>query len=183
MHNNHSMIKIGKILTSHGLNGDVKLASFCEKPEDIFNIKLYGEDGTPMPCHRVGSTSYPDIFLAKFDSMNSSKDTIPYRNFYLFMDEKTSKTDAAADNFIYLEELIGMTVTDGERRGKILAISNYGAGDIMDVSWEIGKDDDTTTTTVEAATKTMESILIADNLLENVDRAGKIVRIRKVEYV
>ena len=51
------MIEIGKILTTHGLDGAVKLQSFCENPEDIFNYNLFIFNNQPISCKKVGLTS------------------------------------------------------------------------------------------------------------------------------
>lgn len=160
------MIKIGKILKSHGIKGAVKLASFCETPEDIFNIELFDLNGTVMKCHKVGLTSKLDIFLAKFDCMDSIEDTIKYRNFELFMNEDNLPN--INDNSIYMVDIIGMSVLDDKRHGIVESVSNYGAGDILDIKWDDNRN---------------ESILFTKDFIEKIDKKTNTIKIKQTLYI
>lgn len=160
------MIKIGKILKSHGLEGVVKLVSFCETPENIFSIELFDINGSIMKCHRVGFTSKPDTFLAKFDCMNSIEDTIKYRNFELFMNE--DNLPDINDNSIYMIDIIGMSVLDGKKHGIVESVSNYGAGDIIDIKWDDNKN---------------ESILFTKDFIEKIDKKTNTIKVKQTLYI
>ncbi|MDR1498801.1 MAG: ribosome maturation factor RimM [Rickettsiales bacterium] len=128
---------MGKILSTHGLDGNVKLLSFCSNPEDIFNYNLFDGKGNEMKCHRVGSTSKRDIFLAKFEDINSMDEAKKYKNSELFV-EKGSLEPTETDE-VYVNDLIGMRVDDGKRFGTIENFYNYGASDTIEVLWDNGK--------------------------------------------
>ena len=158
------MLEIGKILTTHGLNGVVKLQSFCENPEDIFNYSLYNSDEKQMICKKVGLTNKNDIFLAKFDNINSIDKAKNYRNTILF----SKKNESNNNSEIYINDLIGMSVTSNGKTGKIIEFSNYGAGDIVDIQWDNGK---------------IESILFSKNIIKNFDRNKNIISIETPKYI
>ena len=102
------LILIGKILATHGLNGNVKLESFCENPQDIFGYTLYNNKGEAMPCKQVGKTSNPTIFLVKFDNINSIDEAKEYKNFEIFIKRKDLKE--LDKNQFYISDLIGKKV-------------------------------------------------------------------------
>ena len=160
------MLEIAKILTTHGLNGVVKLQSFCENPDDIFGYTLYDFNGEKMPCKKVGLTSKKDVFLAKFDNIDSIDEARNYRNTTLFV--KKDDLNNADDSVIYLNDLIGMTVVSANKTGKITGFSNYGAGDIVDIKWDNGG---------------VESIIFDKNIIESFDKDKNIISIKTPEYI
>lgn len=160
------MLEVAKILATHGLEGVVKLQSFCENPNDVFSYILYDSNKKEMFCRKVGLTSKKDIFLAKFDGINSVDEAKNYRNTILF-----AKKDDLGDNdssAIYINDLIGMSVISGDKIGKIVEFSNYGAGDIVDIEWNNGK---------------TESILFNKNIVKSFDKDKKILTIETPEYL
>ena len=132
-----NLILIGKILTTHGLNGNVKLESFCENPQDIFSYNICDNSGNNMPCKQVGKTSNPNIFLAKFDNINSIDEAKEYKNFELFV--KREDLEELEDNQFYVNDLIGMKVLADNKEGIVDSSYNYGAGDVIEVKWSSGK--------------------------------------------
>ncbi len=158
------MIEIGKILTTHGLDGAVKLQSFCENPEDIFNYNLFIFNNQPISCKKVGLTSKKDVFLAKFENISSIDEAKKYRNTILF----TKEDDLDNDSMMYINDLINMSVISNGKVGKITEFSNYGAGDIIDIEWEDGK---------------KESILFNKNIVNSVDKDKNIINIKTPEYI
>ena len=131
------LILIGKILATHGLNGNVKLESFCENPQDIFGYTLYNNKGEAMPCKQVGKTSNPTIFLVKFDNINSIDEAKEYKNFEIFIKRKDLKE--LDKNQFYISDLIGKKVRADTKNGVVDKSYNYGAGDVIEVKWNDGK--------------------------------------------
>lgn len=131
------LILIGKILATHGLNGNVKLESFCENPQDIFDYTLYNNNGETMPCKQVGKTSNPTIFLVKFDNINSIDEAKEYKNFEIFIKRKDLKK--LEKNQFYISDLIGKKVIADTKNGVVDKSYNYGAGDVIEVKWNDGK--------------------------------------------
>ncbi len=115
---------IGKILTTHNLNGNVKLLSFTEEPEQIFQYNLYDKDDNLMKCKKVGLTSKKNVFLAKFKGIDSIEEARNYRNF---------------EYELYINDLIGMEVNGDGKIGKIENLYNYGASDVIEIRWDDDK--------------------------------------------
>ena len=131
------LVLIGKILTSHGLNGNVKLESYCENPTDIFNYELFDINNNKMVCKQVGKTSSSNIFLAKFDTINSIEEAREYKNFEIYT--KRKNLEELNDNQFYVDDIIGLKVIGGDKNGVVDNFYNYGGGDTLEVKWNDGK--------------------------------------------
>ncbi|MDR2778377.1 MAG: ribosome maturation factor RimM [Rickettsiales bacterium] len=160
------MLLVGKILSSHGLKGNVRLLSFFEKPEDIFNHKIVDENGKAMKFNRVGATTKKDVFLAKFEHINSLEEAKKYANFELFVE--INELPAILDNEVYLEELVGMAVVCEKNRGVVVSMENYGAGNIMAIRWDDGR---------------LESILYSDSFIKGIDKNNRVIIIDPPHYI
>ncbi len=128
---------IGKILTTHNLNGNVKLLSFTEEPEQIFQYNLYDKDDNLMKCKKVGLTSKKNVFLAKFKGIDSIEEARNYRNFELFVNR--DELEELDENELYINDLIGMEVNGDGKIGKIENLYNYGASDVIEIRWDDDK--------------------------------------------
>ena len=131
------LVLIGKILTTHGLNGNVKLESFCENPIDIFNYELFDDKCNKMICRQVGRTSNPSIFLAKFENINSIDEAREYRNFEIYT--KRKNLENLSDNQFYVDDIIGLKVVGENKNGIVDNFYNYGGGDTLEIKWSDGK--------------------------------------------
>ena len=131
------MVLIGKILTSHGLVGNVKLESFCENPSDIFNYELFDNVGKLLHCKQVGKTSNNNVFLVKFDHINSIEEAREYKNFEIYT--KRSNFKNLDNNQFYVDDIIGLKVQADGKSGIVDNFYNYGGGDTIEVKWDNNK--------------------------------------------
>jgi 16S rRNA processing protein RimM len=160
------MLLIGRILSSHGVEGNVKVISFFENPEDIFKYKIIAKNGDALELTKVGKTSRRDVFRVKFAHINSMEEAKKNSNFELFVE--TSELPEIAENEIYLEDLLGMAVSDGARKGIVVGLANYGAGDILEIEWDNAK---------------LESIVYSNDFVKNVDKQNRTVIISAPNYI
>lgn len=155
---------IGKILTTHNLNGNVKLLSYAEEPEEIFKYTLYDSNNNLMECKKVGLTSKKDTFLAKFKGIDSIEEARKYRNFELFVDR--NDLEEPEEDELYINDLIGMEVNGDGKIGKIENLYNYGAGDVIEIRWNNNK---------------LESIPFNDDFVKEIK--DKVVYINLPKYI
>jgi 16S rRNA processing protein RimM len=160
------MLKVGKILSSHGLNGNVKVVSFFENPEDIFSYRVTDGSGNDLNYRKAGLTSKKDVFLVKFEHINSIEEAKMHNGVELFID--SNDLPPLAEGEFYLEDMIGMSVTDGDRNGVIDSLSNYGAGDILEIKWN---------------GRGTECITYSKDLIKEVDKENRIIRIHPPSYI
>ncbi|MDR2777246.1 MAG: ribosome maturation factor RimM [Rickettsiales bacterium] len=160
------MIKVGKILSSHGLSGNVKVISFFETPEDIFRYRITDSNNSDLNGVRVGSTGRKDVFLVKFEHINSIEEAKIHNGTELFVD--TEDLPPLLENEIYIENLVGMSVVAGDRRGTVSSLVNYGAGDVLEIEWNSGGS---------------EYIIYNEDTVEKVDKQNRIIKIHLPSYI
>jgi 16S rRNA processing protein RimM len=127
-------ICIGAIAGAFGIAGEVRLKSFCSQPEDIASYgPLYSEDGNRqfrVTLIRPVAGGYG----ARIPGINTREEAEALRGTSLFIDR--ARLPSLPDDEFYHADLIGLDAVDtgGEVLGKVMAIHNHGAGDIIEIS-------------------------------------------------
>jgi 16S rRNA processing protein RimM len=124
---------VAQIGAAHGLRGGVHLRSFTEEPEAFAQYgPLETEDGT---CRLEIDSVKPskDGFTVRFVGVTRREQAEALRNVNLYVDRERLP-DAGEDEFYYAD-LIGLAAVtpDGGSLGEIIALHNFGAGDIVEV--------------------------------------------------
>ena len=127
-----NLICVGAIGGGFGVQGEVRIKSFCADGKDIAKYSpLQDENGKPYTLGKLRNMK--DGFAARIDEIPTKEAADALRGTRLF---------ASRDNFPELEEdeyyhsdLIGMEVFDGngEKIGKVKSIQNFGASDILEI--------------------------------------------------
>lgn len=127
-------ICIGAISGAFGVTGEVRLKSFCTVPEDIASYgPLWSEDGSRQ--FRITLTRPVAGGLgARIAGVAGKDEADALRGTSLFIDR--AKLPSLPDDEFYHADLIGLDAIDtgGEMLGKVLAVHNHGAGDIIEIS-------------------------------------------------
>ncbi len=127
-------ICIGAIAGAFGVSGEVRLKSFCTIPEDIGSYgPLLSEDGTRQ--FRITLTRPVAGGLgARIAGVSTKDGADALRGTSLYVER--SKLPFLPDDEFYHADLIGLEVRDtgGATIGKIAAVHNHGAGDILEIS-------------------------------------------------
>ena len=127
-------ICVARIGAAHGVRGAVKLWTFTEDP---LAVKHYG----PLMT-RDGARQFEvahvrearDHLVATFKGIATREDAERLNGIELYVPrEKLPATEA--DEY-YHTDLIGLAAvtTDGDALGRVLAIHNFGAGDIIEIA-------------------------------------------------
>ncbi len=126
-------ICVGAIAGSFGVKGEVRLKSFCADPEAIADYApLYSEDGSrsfsPVITQKISNG-----FAARIPGIATREEAEALRGISLFADR--DKLPALPDEEFYHADLIGLEVADtgGAVLGKVAAVLNHGAGDLLEV--------------------------------------------------
>lgn len=127
-------ICIGAISGAFGVTGEVRLKSFCSTPSDIASYgPLSTEDGSRT--FRITLTKpVTGGFGARIDGVSTREAAEALRGTSLFVDR--DRLPSLPDDEFYHADLIGLDVLDtgGDPLGKVIAIHNHGAGDIIEIS-------------------------------------------------
>ena len=128
------MICVGAIAGAFGVTGEVRLKSFCTEPADIGSYgPLTSEDGKQ---HFKITLTRPVAggLGARIAGITTKEAADALRGTSLFVPR--AKLPKLPDDEFYHTDLIGLDAFDtgGVQIGKVLAIYNHGAGDILEIS-------------------------------------------------
>ncbi|MDX5350317.1 MAG: ribosome maturation factor RimM [Paracoccaceae bacterium] len=127
-------ICIGAIAGAFGVSGEVRLKSFCAEPSDIASYgPLTTEDGT-RAFHITLTRPVAGGFGARIQGVATREQAEALRGTSLFVDR--DRLPSLPDDEFYHADLIGLAAHDtgGVLLGKVTAIHNHGAGDIIEIS-------------------------------------------------
>jgi 16S rRNA processing protein RimM len=132
-------ICVARIGAAHGVRGEVRLWSFTEVPEAIADYgPLETEDG--MRRFEIESLSAAkDHFVARLRGVDDRNAAEALRNLELYVPRERLPAIEEDDTF-YVADLVGLdaVTTEGEALGKVTAVHNFGAGDIIEIALAAG---------------------------------------------
>lgn len=124
---------VGAIAGSFGVKGEVRLKSFCAEPEAIADYgPLVTEDGTrKFDVELTGVIK--NGFSARLSGVSSKEAADALRGVTLFV--ARDMLPGVGDDEFYHADLIGLSVADtgGTLLGRVKAVLNHGAGDILEI--------------------------------------------------
>ena len=124
--------RVGKIVGTHGLKGEVKINSITDFPEVRYqpgNTLLIKKSNKVETIE--SSRKHKNVYLIKFVGLDTYEDVIGMNGSEVFASDQISKPELAADEFYY-RDIIGLNVVDVNRGnvGKISEILSPGANDV-----------------------------------------------------
>ncbi|AMA55128.1 ribosome maturation factor RimM [Bradyrhizobium sp. CCGE-LA001] len=129
-----ALVCVARIGAAHGVRGAVKLWTFTEDP---FAVRRYGpllaKDGKRQ-FELATAREARDHLVATFKGVTTRDEAERLNGIELYVPrEKLPATEA--DEY-YHTDLIGLAAvtTDGDALGRVLAIHNFGAGDIIEIA-------------------------------------------------
>ena len=125
---------VGAVAGSFGVQGEVRLKSFCAEPGDIASYgPLWSEDGTRSWSVRL-TRPVKNGFAAKLSGVVTKEAADALRGVRLYAPR--DRLPALPDDEFYHADLIGLQVLDtgGTPLGRVKAILNHGAGDLLEIA-------------------------------------------------
>jgi 16S rRNA processing protein RimM len=125
---------VARIGAAHGVRGAVKLWSFTEDP---FAVKDYGPLSTKDGARQFEATTVraaKDHLVATFKGVNTRDEAERLNGVELYIPR--DKLPATEDDEYYCADLIGLAAvtTADQPIGRVVAIHNFGAGDIIEIA-------------------------------------------------
>lgn len=131
-------ICVAKIGAAHGVRGEVRLWPFTEDPLAVLRYgALETKDGA-RKLEVASARVVKDHLVAKLKGVDDRDEAEKLNNIELYVARALlPKTDAGE---FYHADLIGLAAVSlgGEAIGKVIAVHNYGAGDILEIAPEHG---------------------------------------------
>jgi 16S rRNA processing protein RimM len=134
------LICVGQITSAHGIRGEVKIKSFTANPEDIGGYgDLTDEAGEKSFSLRLRS-ALNNMVIAGVKGVTSRSAAEELRGTKLFM--ARSKLPKPEEGRFYMADLVGLEAVDAEGNavGRVTDAMNFGAGDIIAVKNEAGRE-------------------------------------------
>jgi 16S rRNA processing protein RimM len=131
-------VLLGEFGRAHGLKGEVRLKSFTGDPRAIAGYgPLQSPDGRRFTLKHVrpAGGGSPDLVIARVDGIATREAAEALSGVRLYAPRETLRGGEAEDEFL-LADLIGLTVKDktGQVVGTIMAVPNYGGGDLLEIA-------------------------------------------------
>jgi 16S rRNA processing protein RimM len=127
-------ILVGKIGAAHGVKGQVRITPFTQYAEDI---AAYGPLGTDKPGLAVTITDLrvqKNVVIARLEGIEDRNAAEKLNGISLYVEREALPETEEEDEF-YHADLIGLDARreDGTVIGKVSALPNFGAGDLIEV--------------------------------------------------
>lgn len=133
-------LEIGKIVSVHGLSGDVKVQPWSNAPEDLlqfssFYIDTCGEKVLSVTQSRVQKR----MLVMHFSEVKTVEEAQKLRNSILYIDREDYPLPKGQ---YFIQDLIGLAVYDQNNPsicyGKVREITQYGASDVYHLEDDAG---------------------------------------------
>lgn len=127
-------LEAGKIVSIHGIRGEVKIMPYCDSPELLceFDRLFIGKNHKEIGIER--SRVFKNMVIAKLEGVDTPEEAEQLRNKLLFMNRDDLELD---ENTYFIQDLIGMEVRDADTDfmyGKISDVMQTGANDVYIVN-------------------------------------------------
>ena len=131
---NPARICVGAIAGSFGVQGEVRIKSFCADPSAIADYgPLFSEDGAQSYTIKLTRTVSGGLG-ARINGVATKEQADALRGVSLYVDR--SKLPNLPDDEFYHTDLIGLAAHDtgGALIGTVQAVHNHGAGDLLEIA-------------------------------------------------
>lgn len=128
------LIEVGRVAGGFGVRGEVRITAYTEDP---LALKAYGTllkgDGTPV-LTLTGARLARGGVVGRAKEIETKEQADALRGLRLYVPRDLLPPTEDEDEF-YLADLIGLEARaeDGSLMGRIKAVQNFGAGDILEV--------------------------------------------------
>ena len=161
-------LEIGKITSTHGIKGEVRVQPWCDSPEFMKKFKtLYfdkkGEKPVSVSCRPNGN-----MVIMKIQGVDTVEEASKYREKILYMKRSDAKLP---EGTWFIQELIDCKVVDADDEnisyGILSDVSETGANDV----WHITKEDK------EYLIPAIPSVVISTDVVEGIIKIRPLIGI------
>ena len=126
-------ILLGRITGAHGIRGEVVVHSYAQVPEDVAAYgPLADKAGMRMFALKIVRVT-PKGVIARIKGVADRNAAEALRGVELYIERE--RLPVAAEGEFYHADLIGLAAvdTEGKSLGEIVAVHNFGAGDLIEI--------------------------------------------------
>lgn len=132
------LVVVGVLLGAHGVRGDVRVKSFTSDPAALFDYAPFLFEGGEAAIEPVKVRSAKDHFIITPDRPRQKEDWDSLKGTKLYVPRTVLPVPEEEE--YYIEDLVGLDVFSGgtEPIGKVKAMLNHGAGDLVEIQNKAG---------------------------------------------
>ena len=129
-------IALAAIAGAHGVKGELRLKLFAESTESLARHKKLYVGGAERRLLAIRDGKTP---VARFEGIDDRSAAEALRGALVEVD-RSALPPLEADEY-YHADLIGLPAVDGQGAvvGTVVAVENYGAGDLLEIETDAGK--------------------------------------------
>jgi 16S rRNA processing protein RimM len=126
-------ILLGRIADAHGIRGEVLIHTYTREPADIAARGPLSDAGRNRTLVIAEARVTAKGVVARIEGVADRNAAEALKGMELYVDRE--RLPQAGEGEFYHADLIGLAAVDGEgkRIGEIVAVQNYGAGDLLEV--------------------------------------------------
>jgi 16S rRNA processing protein RimM len=130
-------VLVGVIAAAHGVRGLVRVKSFTADPKSIASYGELSDERGVRHFRLALQGQAKDGVIARIDGVVDRDAAEALKGTKLFVD-RGALPDIAADDEFYQTDLVGLRVEarDGKTLGRVKAVLNFGAGDLLEIEGE-----------------------------------------------
>ncbi len=135
-----NLVCVGQFMSPHGIKGAIKVKSFTQNPKSLVKYSpLYDKSAKQEYSIKIISSD-TNILTVLVNDIGSRNDADILKNQFIYADK--SLFEELAQEEFYQSDLINMDVIENDNLiGTVVAIYNYGGGDIIEIKCNDGKKD------------------------------------------
>jgi len=134
-------LKIGQIISTHGIKGEVKIYPLTDDVKRFKKLKqVWMESPDGYRAQKVESVKFvKDFPIIKLENINTMNDAEKLRNKYIYVDRENA-VKLPKDTY-FIADLIGMQVFTEEEKllGTLTDVFSTGANDVYEITPPEGK--------------------------------------------
>lgn len=133
-------LEIGKIVTTHGIKGEVKVQPWCDSPDFLCGFDNFylnnGKEKIEVSDVRIQK----NMVIMKLVGIDTPEQAVTFRNKVIYINRNDAELDEGS---YFVQDLIGLKVIDAdtsESYGELVDVSETGANDVYHIKAENGKE-------------------------------------------
>ena len=127
------LICVAAIAGAFGVKGEVKLKPFTEEPETCLTLGPLLDEAGEVFLTPTSHRKMKDFLVVKALQVKTREEAEALKSTKLYV-PKSALPEPDEDEF-YFSDLVGLDVktVDGKRMGKVIAVHDFGAGDMLEI--------------------------------------------------
>jgi 16S rRNA processing protein RimM len=130
---------VGIISGAHGVRGAVRIKSFTAEPRDVAQYGPLADQSGARQFKLLLAGAVKGVLIATIDGITDRNKAEALRGLRLYLPR--AALPAPSEDEYYHADLIGLTaaLASGEMIGRVRAVHDFGAGDMLEVEREVGQ--------------------------------------------